>query len=157
MPLKPSPNFHDALGVKQDVSAETIKRAYRRIAKEMHPDAGNGETELFKLITAAYQGLKDDPARPWGQRGDATWQQSYLKATAKPKAERPKAEGEFVFEDIEGESKQDRRRRYARTRQAFRYQTDPEYAAARRASSVKSHKASRERAKAAKNAPAASA
>jgi len=56
------PDLYEILGVRRDASAEEIKRAYRRKAREHHPDAG-GDAELFKELTHAYQVLSDPERR----------------------------------------------------------------------------------------------
>lgn len=77
-------------------------------------------------------------------------------ATEEPETEEPAAAepAPFVFAEVEGESKDDRRRRYARERQQWRYATDPEFAASRRSASKKSHSKSAAAKKAAKAADA---
>lgn len=55
-------NAYDLLGVGRDADAETIKRAYRALAKALHPDVNAGDAaaaERFKEITAAYNLLAD--------------------------------------------------------------------------------------------------
>lgn len=55
-------NAYDLLGVSRDADAETIKRAYRALAKALHPDVNAGDeaaAERFKEITAAYNLLAD--------------------------------------------------------------------------------------------------
>jgi DnaJ-domain-containing protein 1 len=44
----------ELLGLEMGASLEAIKRAYRRLAKEHHPDLG-GDVELFHQIDAAYR------------------------------------------------------------------------------------------------------
>lgn len=51
-------DYYDILGVKKTASAEEVKRAYRKLAHEHHPDKG-GDTERFKQINEAYQILSD--------------------------------------------------------------------------------------------------
>ncbi|HWB72861.1 MAG TPA: J domain-containing protein [Egibacteraceae bacterium] len=55
-------DLYDILGVRRDASDDDIKRAYRRRARDLHPDAG-GDPEQFKQLTAAYEVLKDPRAR----------------------------------------------------------------------------------------------
>ena len=54
-------NYYDILGVSKDASPEDIKSAYRRLAKQYHPDINNeaGATERFKEINEAYECLSD--------------------------------------------------------------------------------------------------
>jgi DnaJ-class molecular chaperone len=57
---------YELLGIEPSADLEEIKRAYRALAKELHPDlnAGNEEAaERFKLITAAYNLLADRKKR----------------------------------------------------------------------------------------------
>jgi molecular chaperone DnaJ len=56
------PDLYELLELPRDATAEDIKRAYRRKAREHHPDAG-GEEETFKQVTHAYQVLADPERR----------------------------------------------------------------------------------------------
>jgi molecular chaperone DnaJ len=56
------PDLYELLGVPRDASPEDIKRAYRRRAREHHPDAG-GDEEAFKQVTHAFQVLSDPETR----------------------------------------------------------------------------------------------
>ena len=50
-------DYYDILGIKRDASAETIKKAFRKLAKKYHPDsnAGNPQAEqMFKDVNEAY-------------------------------------------------------------------------------------------------------
>jgi molecular chaperone DnaJ len=51
-------NPYDVLGIKKDASEKEIKKAYRDLCKENHPDKG-GDAERFKEIGAAYEILSD--------------------------------------------------------------------------------------------------
>jgi molecular chaperone DnaJ len=54
--------YYDILGVAEDASQEDIKKSYRKLAKENHPDKGGNE-EVFKKISVAYDTLGDDSKR----------------------------------------------------------------------------------------------
>ena len=58
----PSTKLYDVLGLDRSCSPEDVKRAYRRKAREMHPDKG-GDAEKFKELSAAYEVLSDDQKR----------------------------------------------------------------------------------------------
>lgn len=55
-------DLYDLLDVSRDASPDEIKRAYRRKARQHHPDAG-GDESTFKQVTHAYQVLSDPQAR----------------------------------------------------------------------------------------------
>ncbi|MDP2183730.1 MAG: molecular chaperone DnaJ, partial [Actinomycetota bacterium] len=57
-----STNYYDVLGVKKGASADDIKKAFRRLARKHHPDAGGSE-EKFKEINEAYEVLSDAEKR----------------------------------------------------------------------------------------------
>ena len=54
---------YDTLGVPKTASAEEIKKAYRKLAREHHPDASGGDEVRFKEIQAAYDVLSDPEKR----------------------------------------------------------------------------------------------
>jgi curved DNA-binding protein CbpA len=54
--------LYDILGVHKTASKQKIKEAYKKRAKETHPDVGGDEDE-FKLIAEAYEVLMDDDRR----------------------------------------------------------------------------------------------
>ena len=54
------------LGVPRDCSEADVKKAYRKLAMECHPDRNNGDKaaeERFKLVTEAYEVLRDPQKR----------------------------------------------------------------------------------------------
>ena len=60
--MAPTANYYDTLGVKKTATADEIKKAFRRLARKHHPDAG-GDEEKFKEINAAYEVLSDTEKR----------------------------------------------------------------------------------------------
>jgi O-acetyl-ADP-ribose deacetylase (regulator of RNase III) len=60
-----APNFYEILGLERDATAEEIKRAYRRLAREFHPDINSDpEAEAqFKAINEAYETLSHPDLR----------------------------------------------------------------------------------------------
>jgi DnaJ family protein A protein 2 len=62
--------FYDVLGIPKGSSKEDIKKAYKKMAIQMHPDKG-GDPEKFKEVANAYQVLSDDDKRArYDQFGD---------------------------------------------------------------------------------------
>ncbi|MEA3492806.1 MAG: molecular chaperone DnaJ [Candidatus Margulisiibacteriota bacterium] len=58
-------DFYEVLGVSKSSSADEIKRAYRKLARQYHPDVNKeaGSSEKFKEINEAYQVLSDPNKR----------------------------------------------------------------------------------------------
>src|SRR6516165_6606843 len=56
-------DYYKVLGVVSTATDKEITRAYRKLAKEHHPDANPGSEERFKEITAAYDVLGDAAKR----------------------------------------------------------------------------------------------
>ena len=59
-------DFYSVLGVQRSASDDEIKKAYRKLAMQYHPDRNNGSREAeekFKEITEAYDVLRDPNKR----------------------------------------------------------------------------------------------
>jgi DnaJ-class molecular chaperone len=99
------------LGVKPDASADEIRKAYRKLAKQFHPDINPGKPEAearFKEISAAYDLLSDSDKRARYDRGeiDETGAERPPRGYYRSQAEgaqgwRYQPEGEMDLSDLE--------------------------------------------------------
>lgn len=62
-------DYYKILGVDRNATASEIKKAYRKLAKEHHPDVSNKPDEKFKEISEAYSVLSDIDKRRNYDRG----------------------------------------------------------------------------------------
>ena len=80
-------DLYRLLGIAPDASPDEIKKAYRRKAREMHPDLDPGNPwaeEEFKQLSAAYQLLSDPTRRGQYDRGELD-ADGHKKTARKPK------------------------------------------------------------------------
>jgi molecular chaperone DnaJ len=56
-------DYYVLLGVPRNASPSTIKRAYKRLARKLHPDASAGSADDFRELQAAYETLIDAERR----------------------------------------------------------------------------------------------
>lgn len=66
-------DLYQDLGVSRTADADTIRRAYRKLAKQLHPDQNRGDTKTedrFKAVSAAYDVLGDPDKRVKYDRGE---------------------------------------------------------------------------------------
>ena len=66
-----SNNYYEVLGVARDATQDQIKKAYRRLARELHPDVatGEGSEDKFKDVSRAYEVLSNPEKRQMYDRG----------------------------------------------------------------------------------------
>jgi curved DNA-binding protein len=108
-------DFYAVLGVPKNASGETIKKAYRKLAGQLHPDKnpGNKTAEArFKEVNRAYDALGDDKKRKlydeFGEEGlregfDPERMRSYREWASRQRAPGPGGEGQtFDLEDLFG-------------------------------------------------------
>lgn len=58
-----SKDYYKVLGVNKDATKEDIKKAFRKLAHQYHPDKTKGDDSKFKEVNEAYQVLSDDKKR----------------------------------------------------------------------------------------------
>src|SRR5882724_8126008 len=94
-------DYYAALGVARDADEEAIKKAYRRLARQHHPDVSKeaGAEARFKEAAEAYATLKDPEKRAaYDQLGRLGPGEDF---TPPPKCRHVYAQDEHAFEDVD--------------------------------------------------------
>jgi DnaJ-class molecular chaperone len=106
----PAQTPYEVLGVKRDASADEIRKVYRKLAKQFHPDLNPGKPEAearFKAISAAYDLLSDADKRARYDRGEIDEsgaerpRYSYRGYAEGPGGRKYQPEGELDLGDLE--------------------------------------------------------
>src|ERR671910_729624 len=104
--------YYDVLGVSRGARDSEVKAAFRRLAKECHPDSCNGDPgaeKRFKELNEAYEALKDPQRRAAYDRfGHAAFEQGGMNGGAQGFGAGGFAD---IFEDIFGDMMGGRQRR----------------------------------------------
>ncbi|MDX6671014.1 MAG: curved DNA-binding protein, partial [Solirubrobacteraceae bacterium] len=68
-------DYYDTLGVARDASEKDIRAAYRKLARQYHPDVNKdpGAEDRFKEVSEAYEVLRDAEKRERYDRLGANW------------------------------------------------------------------------------------
>jgi len=69
-------DYYDILGVSKSASDDDIKKAYRRLAHQYHPDKSGGDEKKFKEVNEAYQVLSDKAKRQQYDQFGQTFEQA---------------------------------------------------------------------------------
>lgn len=100
-------NYYEMLGVSREADFSTIKQAYRKLARQYHPDLNPGDQvaeEKFKLLGEAYEILSDTDKRAQYERFSQYWKQKGFQrqpeAAATREATPSRSSGRISLEDF---------------------------------------------------------
>lgn len=105
-------DYYQVLGVPRDADEKAIKRAYRRLARQYHPDHNPGDASAetrFKEVTEAYEVLGDPDKRAKYDRFGQAWQRHQQGSGGgfdwgawAPRGGAPGAGRTYTVDDLEG-------------------------------------------------------
>jgi curved DNA-binding protein len=100
-------DYYEILGLPRDASNDEIKRVFRRLARQYHPDLNPGDKqaeEKFKSIGEAYEVLSDPTQRAEYDQYSQFWNQRGFKGKQTPRAktwDNRAASGRTANEDVD--------------------------------------------------------
>ncbi|MGB3788813.1 MAG: J domain-containing protein [Phormidesmis sp.] len=152
-------DYYQILGVSPDASAEEIKRAYRGLARQYHPDVNPGDKaaeEKFKVLGEAYGVLSDTDKRQQYEQYSQYWNKKVGKGWGK-KSKRSSKDADYsAFEDFDNFVEQLLKQHQATDKSVSRWAVEQTYsgAASRTAAETNSAaKTTRRRAEATRPSP----
>ena len=107
-------NYYEVLGVSKDATEKDIRQAYRRLARQFHPDVNKNDAaaeEKFKEINEAYGVLSDEETRKKYDRYGDDWKRAdqFRKAgtSSRGGVHWTFSDGDGVFSDFGGRGMED--------------------------------------------------
>lgn len=92
-------DYYRILGVSRDADESTIKKAFRKLAKQYHPDTNNGNPEAekkFREINEAYSVLSDEEKRKGYDESKQEDQSSSVKSETQSTRKKAQATNPFA-------------------------------------------------------------